>query len=68
MRLYLTKIHHKNRAGRVTEGEGPEFKPQYCRFSSKEVVPAGPVVGKREEGGEVGCFVINLFCFIYLTV
>jgi hypothetical protein len=23
------KIHHKNRAGRVAQGEGPEFKPQY---------------------------------------
>jgi ribosomal protein S20 len=23
------KILHKNRAGRVAQGEGPEFKPQY---------------------------------------
>jgi hypothetical protein len=28
---YLEKAHHKNRAGGVTQGEGPEFKPQYCK-------------------------------------
>jgi hypothetical protein len=22
---------HKNRAGEVTQGDGPEFKPQYCK-------------------------------------
>jgi hypothetical protein len=27
-RPYLKKTHHK-RAGRVAQGEGPEFKPQY---------------------------------------
>jgi hypothetical protein len=25
------KTLHKNRAGRVAQGEGPEFKPQYCQ-------------------------------------
>jgi hypothetical protein len=25
------KTLHKNRAGGVTQGEGPEFKPQYCK-------------------------------------
>jgi hypothetical protein len=30
MSPYLEKTHHKNRAGGVTQGEGPEFKPQYC--------------------------------------
>jgi hypothetical protein len=29
MSPYLEKTHHKNRAGGVTQGEGPEFKPQY---------------------------------------
>jgi hypothetical protein len=25
------KTLHKNRAGGVAQGEGPEFKPQYCQ-------------------------------------
>jgi hypothetical protein len=25
------KFLHKNRAGGVARGEGPEFKPQYCK-------------------------------------
>jgi hypothetical protein len=25
------KTPHKNRAGGVAQGEGPEFKPQYCK-------------------------------------
>jgi hypothetical protein len=25
----LKKTHHKNRTGRVAQGEGPEFKSQY---------------------------------------
>jgi hypothetical protein len=25
------KTLHKNRAGRVAQGEGPEFKPWYCK-------------------------------------
>jgi hypothetical protein len=29
MRTYLKKTLHKNRAGGVVQGEGPEFKPQY---------------------------------------
>jgi hypothetical protein len=28
---YLEKSHHKKRAGRVAQGIGPEFKPQYCK-------------------------------------
>jgi hypothetical protein len=27
----LKKTHHKKRAGGVAQGEGPEFKPQYCK-------------------------------------
>jgi hypothetical protein len=30
MRPYLGKTLHKNMAGGVARGEGPEFKPQYC--------------------------------------
>jgi hypothetical protein len=29
------KTLHKNRAGRVTQGEGPEFKPQYHKKKKK---------------------------------
>jgi hypothetical protein len=25
------RTRHKNRAGGVAQGEGPEFKPQYCK-------------------------------------
>jgi hypothetical protein len=32
MRPYLEKKNlHKNRAGGVAHGEGPEFKPQHCK-------------------------------------
>jgi hypothetical protein len=27
---------HKNRAGGVAQGEGPEFKPQYCKKKKKK--------------------------------
>jgi hypothetical protein len=30
-RPYLKKTHHKNRAGGVAQGEGPEFKLQYLK-------------------------------------
>jgi hypothetical protein len=29
LRTFSQKTPHKNGAGRVTQGEGPEFKPQY---------------------------------------
>jgi hypothetical protein len=36
MRPYLDKNHHKKRAGRVAQGGGPEFKPQYWGKKKKE--------------------------------
>jgi hypothetical protein len=30
------KTPHKNRAGRVAQGEGPEFKPQYHKKKKKK--------------------------------
>jgi hypothetical protein len=30
------KTLHKNRAGRVAQAEGPEFKPQYHKKRKKE--------------------------------
>jgi hypothetical protein len=33
MRPYLEKLFTK--IGRVAQGEGPEFKPQYCKKSKK---------------------------------
>jgi hypothetical protein len=33
----LKKALHKNRAGRVTQDEGPEFKPQYCKTKPKTI-------------------------------
>jgi hypothetical protein len=32
----LKKTHCKNRAGGVAQGEGPEFKPQYCKKKKKK--------------------------------
>jgi hypothetical protein len=35
-RPYLEKTHHKNRAGGVTQGESPKFKPpQYLKNKKK---------------------------------
>jgi hypothetical protein len=34
-RPYLKKTHHKKGAGGVTQGEGPEFKPQHCKKNKK---------------------------------
>jgi hypothetical protein len=31
VRPYLQKAHHKKSAGGVAQGEGLEFKPQYCK-------------------------------------
>jgi hypothetical protein len=31
------KPFHKNRAGRVAQGEGPEFKPQYHKKKKKKL-------------------------------
>jgi hypothetical protein len=31
----LKKTHHKNRAGGVAQGVGPEFKPQYHKKKKK---------------------------------
>jgi hypothetical protein len=36
MRPYLEKTHHKNRAGGVAQGVGPEFKPQYCKIKQNK--------------------------------
>jgi hypothetical protein len=30
---------HKNRVGGVAQGEGPEFKPQYCKKKKKVFMP-----------------------------
>jgi hypothetical protein len=37
----LKKTHHKKRAGRVTQGVGPEFKPKHGK-------------GRKEENKEKG--------------
>jgi hypothetical protein len=40
MRPYLEKNHHKNRAGGVAQGVGPEFKSQYHKKTNKRLVDA----------------------------
>jgi hypothetical protein len=35
-RPYLDKTRHKNRAGGLAQGEGPEFKPQYHKKKKKK--------------------------------
>jgi hypothetical protein len=37
MRPYLENTHHKN--GEVAQGEGPGFKPQYCKKKKSGKVP-----------------------------
>jgi hypothetical protein len=39
------KTLHKNRAGRVAQGEGPEFKPQYHTHTKKYSVCGEGLVG-----------------------
>jgi hypothetical protein len=36
MRPYLEKTLHKKRAGGVALGDGPEFKPHYCKKKKKK--------------------------------
>jgi hypothetical protein len=31
------KLHHKNTAGGVAQGVGPEFKPQYCKKKKRDL-------------------------------
>jgi hypothetical protein len=42
-RPYLEKPIHKKRAGGVAQGEGPEFKSQYCKKKKKEKEKVTPV-------------------------
>jgi hypothetical protein len=49
-RPYLEKTHHKNRAGGVAQGEGPEFKPQYHKKKKfKEI--SSPLPSTMEHAG-----------------
>jgi hypothetical protein len=45
------KTLHKNRTGRVAQGEGPEFKPQYHKQTKKEARKYNPSTWKAEAGG-----------------
>jgi hypothetical protein len=36
VRPYLEKTHHKKSVGGVAQGEGPEFKHQYCKKKKKK--------------------------------
>jgi hypothetical protein len=36
MRPYLEKPFHKNRAGEVAQGEGPEFNPSTAKTTKKK--------------------------------
>jgi hypothetical protein len=38
VRPYLEKILHKERAGEVAQGEGPEFKPPYHQKKKKRIL------------------------------
>jgi hypothetical protein len=39
MRPNLKKTLHRQRAGEVVQGVGPEFKPQYCREKERNQNP-----------------------------
>jgi hypothetical protein len=64
----ILKTHHKNRAGGVAQGEGPEFKPQYHTKKKKKEKKISRVVIKEhttfrliEENSILGSF--RLFYF-----
>jgi hypothetical protein len=40
--LNKRKTLHKNRAGGVAQGKGPEFKPQYSKKKSWYILPPHP--------------------------
>jgi hypothetical protein len=50
---------YKNRAGGVAQGEGPEFKPQYCK---KQKQKQKPVLPKRKRKNP------SMFYFIYVYI
>jgi hypothetical protein len=45
----LKKTHHKKRACRVAQGEGPEFKPQYCKKRKKILYSVSQFPHKSQE-------------------
>jgi hypothetical protein len=56
LKILAQKTLHKNRAGGVSQGEGPEFKPQYHKKKKKKKC------GKRGKGRslpiEEGIFIL----------
>jgi hypothetical protein len=54
MRPYLKKTHHKNGAGGVAQGVGPEFKPWYHKTTTTT---------KKVEGGKPPPFLVFTSCF-----
>jgi hypothetical protein len=48
MRSYLEKTHHKKRAVGVTQGIGPEFKPQHPLQKKKKNRKSGVVAHTPE--------------------
>jgi hypothetical protein len=51
---YLKKTHHKNRAGGLAQGVGPEFKPQHHQKKTKKKTKR-----KREKKGH-NIFVLRI--------
>jgi hypothetical protein len=51
------KTLHKNRAGGVAQGEGTEFKPQYCKQTTNK-----KPCGQRDKGTSIN-HIINLIIF-----
>jgi hypothetical protein len=41
MRPYLENTHHKNRAGGMAQGAGPEFKSQYLKKKCSSILAIG---------------------------
>jgi hypothetical protein len=57
MRPYLKKTLHKNKAGGVAQGEGPEFKPQYQK--KKKANPTILVTKENRGSGQVNFLKLN---------
>jgi hypothetical protein len=66
----LKKTLHKNRAGGVAQGEGPEFNPQYCKkreenfhdFCSENLVKKKHGQNNSGKFGVAAYSVTNLHC------
>jgi hypothetical protein len=73
MRPYLKRKHYNKKAGRVAQGVGPEFRPQYrkkkkkiCLFLQKHKI--SPFWGLASPSTSNAFHYNQLYLFIYLFI